>query len=264
MMKVPPGQLRDLRVDGAHHGGARQRDHPGDDHMAGHRPASTAPAHLRAGAEYGPRRHLRRRDREAEVRRAPEQERRRRLGGHAGAQVEVGQAAADRVDDAPATDVRAQRDRQGGEKITQSSTTNCAFSPLTTIARAITPIVFCASFVPWVSATKPGRDELQAAQRPGACVEVAADASRQAERQHRSQAETEQRHVDRRLDHLLAKSRPVHHVEATGAGDRGAGDAADQRVRRRGRQTRHHVTRFQVIAPTRPARIGFRVIAPDR
>ena len=81
----------------------------------------------------------------------------RALGGEALGGVHLVDAAAHRLDDAPAADVGAERDRGRRETTTQVGTwkSSSEIVPLATSASVITPIVFCASFVPCASASRP-------------------------------------------------------------------------------------------------------------
>ena len=69
--------------------------------------------------------------------------------------LDIGEPLAERADDAPAAHVGAERDRdaarRGSPTVCGSVAAVC--QPAVISASVMTPIVFCASFVPWASAT---------------------------------------------------------------------------------------------------------------
>ena len=102
---------------------------------------------------------------------------------------------------------------------------------MATSARVITPIVFCASLVPWASASSPPESDLSeaeaAADRPGP---LAADDPVAGDDPDPADDEGEHR-CDHGRDQDLAEDALAEDRVGAGRGEGGADDAADQRVR---------------------------------
>jgi hypothetical protein len=80
--------------------------------------------------------------------------RRARLGGKPLRGLDLADPLAERLDDPPAAQIRAERDREARERITQNGGPESgARTPAVISVSVMTPIVFWASFVPWASAT---------------------------------------------------------------------------------------------------------------
>ena len=115
------------------------------------------------------------------------------------------------------------------------------------------PIVFCASFVPCVKATKPPemswsrRNTLL--HRPGRAL---SDHPQHDGHQRRREQEAEHRRQERRNEHLLLQALPLDDFEASGRRHGRADDAADQRVaraRRKAQVPRDQVPRDRADEP---------------
>ena len=146
-------------IERADEPGRGERQDPGEDDVPGDAPADGGEAACVAPApttRAGDR--LRRRDREAEVRGRPEDRGARGLRGEALRRVDLRDPRSQRPDDPPAAGVGAERHRESPtQTITQIGTSNSSAlrCPVATSASVMIPIVFCASFVPCVNATKP-------------------------------------------------------------------------------------------------------------
>ena len=85
------------------------------------------------------------------------------LAGEALRRIHLDDPAAHRLDDAPAADVGPGGDRARGRRRRPRSAPrrrSAAGSPLATSARKMMPIVFCASLVPWASENRLAGDDL--------------------------------------------------------------------------------------------------------
>ena len=135
----------------------RQGQQPGDDDVAGHPPAHRREPLAGAGAHHAAVDHVGGREREAEVGRGEDHRRARALGREALRRVHLDDPGAGGADDPPAAAVGAERDRgrRGDDHPGRRVGVRRRGVPLAIRARVITPIVFCASLVPWASASSP-------------------------------------------------------------------------------------------------------------
>ena len=184
------------------------------------------------GAHDRPRDRVGRRHREAVVRGAPEDRGAGRLRRKPLRRVDLRDALSERLDDAPAACVRAcrHRERGGCDHPGRRPTKFGSRCPEATSASAITPIVFCASFVPWVKRDEAARDELEPPKEPvhpsrralpkqPESTTISANAS----------AEAEERRHERRLEHLVRGGRATGR-RSSPSERRRSDHAADQRV----------------------------------
>ena len=127
-------------------------------------------------------------------------------------------------------------------------------------ARAMMPIVFCASFVPCVKATKPPETSCSRRNSGSSARRVAADQPRDRDHERRGDEDDPGNGRAGTGISTLSSALPSRRRRARGRDGR-AEDAADERVARARGQSQVPGDRFHVIAPTRPARTTSSVIA---
>ena len=181
---------------------------------------------------------LRGRERIAEVRRREDRDARRRLRREALRRLEVGHARAERPDHAPAARERPGCDGGRADDLhPERDASSAPRRPAATSARTITPIVFCASFVPCASATSE-LEPIWPTRKPrcdGPCGVRSVNAVRDPRRDKAAAPATNGASTAGNGD-LRDHACPVDAARA-GRGEHRADDAADQRVRR-GRRDR--------------------------
>lgn len=107
---APHARLRKRAGKSAHDAGGREGDDPCDEHLARNAPVHLAALLAKSRADDGSGAHLRSREREAHVRGDENRGSRCRLGSEALRRRDLGQALAERADDAPAAHVGTERD----------------------------------------------------------------------------------------------------------------------------------------------------------
>ena len=188
------------------------------------------------------------------------------LGGEALRRVDLRDPRSQRPDDPPAARVGAERpSRVADETMTQDGTSKSSASrcPEAMSASAMMPIVFCASFVPCVNATK--LPETSCARRKTRFTLLGRAPPDQPD-DRRSSARTRSRSPmsgESTPGMTTFSQMPLQSTTSSPAA--AIARPGDARRSARGSSStagpRNHVIRFQVIAPTRPARTTLSVIA---